>query len=86
MVLVSDAWKAKQLQRIVPESFLEISYLITKEGLQEQASASSTDEAVFSHTAHVVEENTVARRYATYEACLRWPLSTLVLNPRRTSE
>jgi len=73
MVLVSDAWKAKQLQRIVPESFLEISYLITKEGLQEQATASSTDEAVFSHTAHVVEENTVARRYATNELNL-WAL------------
>ena len=73
MVTVSDAWKAKQLQRIVPESFLEISYLITQEGLQERASASSTDEAVFSSTSSVVEEHAVAKRYATNELNL-WAL------------
>lgn len=73
MITVSDTWKAKQLNPILPEGFVEISYLITGEGLQEQASASSSNQAVFSNTENIVKENTAAKRYATNELNL-WSL------------
>ena len=69
MIAVSDAWKQKQRQRLAPEGFVELSYLISEDGLQEDATASSTDQAVFSDLDNVMEPSAsrVYPRYATME-------------------
>ena len=69
MIAVSDAWKVAQRERLAPEGFVELSYLISEDGLQEDATASSTDQAVFSTLADVTvtSANRVYPRYATME-------------------
>ena len=69
MIAVSDAWKMAQRERLAPEGFVELSYLISEDGLQEDATASSTDQAAFSALADVTipSANRVYPRYATME-------------------
>ena len=69
MVAVSDAWKLAQRERLAPEGFVELSYLISEDGLQEEATASSTDQTAFSDLSAVTvpSANRVYPRYATME-------------------
>lgn len=69
MIAVSEAWKLKQRQRLAPEGFVELSYLISEDGLQEDATAASTDQATFSDLERVAEPSAsrVYPRYATME-------------------
>jgi len=69
MISVSEAWKLKQRQRLAPEGFVELSYHISENGLQEEAVASSTDQTAFSDLAAVTipSGDRVYPRYATLE-------------------
>ena len=69
MIAVSDAWRQKQRQRLAPEGFVELSYLISEDGLQEDATASSEDQLAFSDLDNVMEPSAsrVYPRYATME-------------------
>lgn len=75
MIAVSDAWKLKQRDRLAPEGFVEISYLVSEDGLQAEAVASSKDQVVFSDldTITVIDANRRTPRYATMELN-RWLL------------
>lgn len=55
MIAVSDLWKLKQHDLLAPEGFVEISYLVSEDGLQDEASASTSSEAVFSDVESVVD-------------------------------
>ena len=75
MIAVSDAWKLKQRDRLAPEGFVEISYLVSEDGLQAEAVASSGDQAVFSDldTITEIDANRSSPKYATMELN-RWLL------------
>ena len=69
MIAVSDAWKDIQQRFLLPEGFVEISCAITEEGLQESATASGTNEAVFSDISKILDTSDVSSgaKYATNE-------------------
>lgn len=69
MISVSEAWKLKQRERLAPEGFVELSYLISEDGLQEEATASSNDQAVFSNLDSVTipSGGRTYPKYATFE-------------------
>ena len=69
MIAVSDAWKAKHNELILPETFLEISCTLTEIGVQEEASVSGMDEAVFSDVSAITGTSGTQppQRYATLE-------------------
>lgn len=52
---VSDKWKQNQLKTLVSEGFVEISYLVSEDGLQDEATASSTSEIGFSDIENIVD-------------------------------
>lgn len=72
MIPVSDAWKDVQQRFLLPESFIEIECGITDDEAQSVATASGTDEAIFSNVTNVVDTFEMAR-YATTELNL-WAL------------
>lgn len=72
MISVSDAWKDIQRRFLLTESFVEIDCGITDEEAQSVATASGTDEAVFSNAKSVVGVAEMAK-YATAELNL-WSL------------
>ena len=55
MVNVSDKWLLKQKEMLAPEAFLELSIGVTEDGIQEEAVATSTNEATFSCTDNAVD-------------------------------
>ena len=68
MIAVSNGWLAAQSETLQPETFVEITSVVTEPGLQEDAVVTSTDEAVFSDTASIVFENRYERTpYRTLE-------------------
>ena len=68
MITVSDAWKDAHTQRLLPETFIEISYAVTEPGLQEDASATATLEENYSQTANIISSVTVNReKYSSLE-------------------
>lgn len=75
MVNVSDAWKEKRQAFIAPESFIEIDCGVSEAGLQESATASGTDEAVFSQVESILglSDTSTTAKYATLEHNL-WAL------------
>ena len=74
MIAVSDRWKEKQKNFLAPEGFVEISYLISEDGLQDEVVSSSTNEAVFSDVENIVLVNPAPKkRWATTELNL-WAL------------
>lgn len=75
MIAVSDAWKEKQQSFIAPESFVEISSILTETGLQEEAVATGTSEAIISDISGVTgtSGSQTVKRYATLEHNL-WAL------------
>ena len=75
MISVSSAWKEAQKQLLAPESFVEISCSLTEIGVQEEATATGIDEAIFSDISAVPGtsgEQTI-KKYATLETNL-WVL------------
>lgn len=75
MIAVSDAWKDIQQRFLLPEGFVEITCAITEAGAQESATASGTNEAVFSDVSKILDTADVstATKYATNELNL-WAL------------
>lgn len=69
MISVSEAWEKKQRERLAPEGFVELSYLISENGLQEDATAASNDQTVFSDldSITVPSGDRVYPRFATME-------------------
>lgn len=65
MLPVSDAWKMKQRERLAPEGFVELSYLISEDGLQSDAVATATDVAAFSYLNNVMQPS-ASRSYPRY--------------------
>ena len=53
MIAVSDEWKVKQTDRLVPEGFVEIRYWLTDPGVQREAVATDNEHAYFSKTTQV---------------------------------
>ena len=75
MVTVTDAWRAAQLQTVVPESFVEITYDVTEPGLQAAASASANDAANYAQVGDIVDTtNRTHPMYATLEQSI-WGLN-----------
>lgn len=74
MIATSDKWRAAQLDFLVPEAFVEITYEITEPGLQESASESNNGAMAFSDHEGIVDLRTRAHTaYATLEHNL-WAL------------
>lgn len=73
MIAVSDKWKDVQQRFLLPESYIEINCEITEEGAQESATASGTDEAVYSNIESILGKDATVR-YATNEHNL-WSLN-----------
>ncbi len=69
MVLsVSDAWKQAHKQRLLPETFIEISYAVTEPGLQQEALSVANMEESYSDAESLVSTITVDReKYSTLE-------------------
>lgn len=54
MIAVSNGWRAAQNQILLPEMFVEITYMVTEPGLQEKASASGSSPEDFSNVGQIV--------------------------------
>ena len=68
MISVSSAWKEAHKQTLLPEMFVEVTYGVTEPGLQEDSSATSSNEAAFSNTAQIVDGiSRNSDKYATLE-------------------
>ena len=68
MISTSEAWKRAQLDTIVPESFVEITYDVTEPGLQSSASESNNGAMAYSqHTDIVDTTNNIHPVYASME-------------------
>ena len=61
MVVVSDAWKQAHKQRLLPETFIEISYSVTEPGLQQEASPEANMEEIYSDAKSLCSVITVDR-------------------------
>lgn len=75
MIIASNAWKEKNELPLLPETFVEISCLITEQGVQESASTTATNEAVFSDISSItgMSAEQTTKKYATLEPNL-WAL------------
>lgn len=69
MITVSDAWKKKHEELILPETFIEISCAITEVGVQEEATASGKLEEIISDVSAITgtSETENSTKYATLE-------------------
>ncbi len=68
MIAVSEGWKAAHAERLLPRTFIKLSYGVTEPGLSEDATTTATDEEHFSQTAEI--SNGLSKdpeRYATLE-------------------
>ena len=61
MVAVSENWKAIHQQRLLPETFIELSYSVTKPGLQQMAVPSANLEETYSDADSLASTLTVDR-------------------------
>ena len=67
-VSVSDGWKAAHKERLLPETFIELSYSVTEPGLQQAASSSANMEASYSNAESLTSTITVDReKYSNLE-------------------
>lgn len=75
MIEVTERWKSAHERFILPESFIEIDCAVTESGAQEQATASGTNQEIFSQVGNILglSETSVSRKYATFEHNL-WAL------------
>lgn len=63
----SEKWLSQYKNTLVPEQFIEISYESTDPGVQEDASASSGTQAVFSTLDTITDDEKTIKKYATGE-------------------
>ncbi len=74
MIEVSAAWKDIQQRFLTTEGHIEITCAITEMGVQERATASGTNEAIYSEVNNVLRtDGSTKRKYATNELNL-WAL------------
>lgn len=73
MITVSEAWKDIQQRFLLPETHIEIDCGVTDDEAQSVASASGTNEAIFSNASGVVDGLTDVAKYVTLEHNL-WSL------------
>ena len=84
MIIVSNAWKDINQRFLLPETFVEIDCTITDAEVQESATISGENEAIFSNTASVLYDTAKIVKYATTELNL-WSLDgSLVITPNST--
>lgn len=67
MINVSNEWKAAQYERLQPETFVEITSVVTEPGLQEDAVSFCEDETYFSEAERVVLPKAESEAYASLE-------------------
>lgn len=69
MVNVSPNWIEAQKGYLAPEGFVELSYLLTEDGLQETAVPTTTAQAIISNIGNVtnIEDITNDTKFATFE-------------------
>ena len=68
MINVSDEWKAAHKQRLLPETFIEISYAVTEPGLQQDAVSKANLEMIYSTSESLILTFTVNReKYSSLE-------------------
>ena len=68
MINVSDEWKEAHKQRLLPETFIEISYAVTEPGLQEDAVSTGNMETSYSLAESLIRTNTIRReKYSSLE-------------------
>lgn len=68
MVVVSDEWKQAHNQRLLPETFIEISYSVTEPGLQQEALGVANMEESYSKATSLTSTRTVNReKYSALE-------------------
>jgi hypothetical protein len=87
MISVSDAWKDKHTQTLLPETFIEITCGITDVGSSDEVVVTGTNEAAFSNTAYVVKstKNVTPKKYATFEKNM-WVLDGTCNLPERQTD
>lgn len=61
VVSVTDAWKEAHKQKLLPETFIELSYAVTEPGLQQEALAVANMEESYSDAESIVSTITVDR-------------------------
>lgn len=74
MIQASQAWIAAHEQKILPETFVEVSYGAVDEEAQNTAVPSGFEEAVFSTARNVIDGSVKPKYYATLERNL-WALN-----------
>lgn len=68
MINVTNGWKEAHTQRLLPETFIEISYAVTEPGLQEDSTATANMEESYSEIESVTSSLTVGReKYSSLE-------------------
>jgi hypothetical protein len=68
MVTVTEAWKEAHTRRLLPETFIEISFAVTEPGLQQDASAAANMEESYADTKSITSAITVNReKYSSLE-------------------
>ena len=68
MINVSDEWKEAHKQRLLPETFIEISYAVTEPGLQEDSSSTANMEESYSEIESITSSLTLNReKYSSLE-------------------
>ena len=73
MIGVSEAWKDIQQRFLLPETFVEIDCTISEVGVEKGATATGTNETVFSNANGVLNDTLKSARHATNELNL-WAL------------
>ena len=68
MINVTNGWKEAHTQRLLPETFIEISYAVTEPGLQEDSTATANMEESYSEIESITSSLTVGReKYSSLE-------------------
>ena len=75
MITVSDAWKDIQQRFLLPETHIEIDCGVTDDEAQSIATATGTNEAVFSNAGSIVDGLSDIAKYATLELNM-WALDS----------
>ena len=63
MIAVSNGWRAAHNERLLPETFIKLSYNMTEPGLANDATATGTNEEVFAETSEITDGLTKSPEY-----------------------
>ena len=68
MIEVSNAWKEARNQTLLPEIFVELSYMVSDLGIQNQATVSGSDAEIFSNMGQLLDlTEKHSEKYATLD-------------------